>query len=234
MSEISDRIALIREKIAQAAGKSGRNADDVRLLAVSKTFPAADILDAFQNAGQLCFGENKVQELDSKVPVLPAGIEWHLIGHLQSNKAVKAAALAHWIHSVDSEKLIRKLNDAAAKNGKHIKILLEVNMSGEESKSGIRGEDEVFRLAEILSPLEFLEFKGFMTMAECDAGELKIRKTFAALRELRDRVENHFSLQLPELSMGMSGDFEYAIAEGATIVRVGSSIFGHRDYTINA
>ncbi len=232
MSEISNRIALIREQIANAAVRAGRQAGEVRLLAVSKTFPSSDILDAFQHAGQFCFGENKVQELEVKVPVLPGEIEWHLIGHLQSNKAAKAAALAHWIHSVDSEKLIRKLNDAAGKNNRNLKILLEVNLSGEESKTGIRGEEDVFRLAELLMISEHLEFKGFMTMAKQDAGELRIRKTFAALRELRNRVEKEFTLSLPELSMGMSGDFEYAVAEGATIVRVGSSIFGHRDYTL--
>ena len=229
MSEICDRIEFIRGRIAAAAERAGRKPEEVRLLAVSKTFPVSAVQDALAS-GQIRFGENKVQELEIKVPALSSEIEWHLIGHLQSNKAAKAAALVQWIHSVDSEKLIRKLDAAAGTLNKRLNILLELNLSGEDSKTGIGSETEAFRLAELMLETKNLDFKGLMTMAAVGAEEQETRRTFAHLREIRNRMESSYAVKLPELSMGMSGDFEYAIEEGATIVRVGSSIFGHRTY----
>ena len=225
---IADNIMQIRAKIAEYAIASGRSADAVRLLAVSKTFPAADIAEARETANQFMFGENRVQELAEKAPVLPDDIQWHIIGHLQSNKAAKAAELAHWVHSVDSEKLLNKLQAGAEAANRTLNILLEVNWTGEESKSGIRGADEALRLAERTVSCKNLSLRGLMTMAEFDATEARLRETFSGVRELRDRMERELGLTLPELSMGMSGDFREAILEGATIVRIGTAIFGRR------
>ena len=225
---IADNITQIRAKIAEYAIASGRAADAVRLLAVSKTFPAADIAEARETASQFMFGENRVQELAEKAPVLPDDIQWHIIGHLQSNKAAKAAELAHWVHSVDSEKLLNKLQAGAEAANRTLNILLEVNWTGEESKSGIRGADEALRLAERTVSCKNLNLRGLMTMAEFDATEARLRETFSGVRELRDRMERELGLTLPELSMGMSGDFREAILEGATIVRIGTAIFGRR------
>lgn len=225
---IADNIMQIRAKIAEYAIASGRAADAVRLLAVSKTFPAADIAEARETASQFMFGENRVQELAEKAPVLPDDIQWHIIGHLQSNKAAKAAELAHWVHSVDSEKLLNKLQAGAEAAGRTLNILLEVNWTGEESKSGIHGADEALRLAEMAVSCKNLNLRGLMTMAEFDATEARLRETFSGVRELRDRMERELGLTLPELSMGMSGDFREAILEGATIVRIGTAIFGRR------
>ncbi len=175
------------------------------------------------------FGENRVQELAEKVPALPAEIEWHLIGHLQSNKAAKAAELADWIHSVDSEKLLLKLQAGAAAIQKQRNILLEYNWTNEEAKSGIRNEAELFALTEtVLKKCPNLKLKGLMTMAEADADEKRLRETFANIRAVRDKLSRHFGIALPELSMGMSGDYRPAIMEGATIVRIGTAIFGRR------
>lgn len=226
MTAIRENIEAVRASIAECEAAAGRAPGSVRLLAVSKTFPASDIADAFQNAGQIMFGENRVQELAEKVPALPSGIEWHLIGHLQSNKAAKAAALASWIHSVDSAKLLAKLNEAAA--GRPLNILLEVNWTGEESKSGIRGTDSLFELAEAAAACPNLNLRGLMTMAESGASEKRLHETFAGVRELRDRLRKSLNLPLPELSMGMSADYRIAIAEGATIVRIGTAVFGRR------
>ena len=225
---IADNITQIRAKIAEYAIASGRSADAVRLLAVSKTFPAADIAEARETANQFMFGENRVQELAEKAPVLPDDIQWHIIGHLQSNKAAKAAELAHWVHSVDSEKLLNKLQAGAEAANRTLNILLEVNWTGEESKSGIREADEALRLAERTVSCKNLSLRGLMTMAEFDATEARLRETFSGVRELRDRMERELGLTLPELSMGMSGDFREAILEGATIVRIGTAIFGRR------
>ena len=225
---IADNIMQIRAKIAEYAIASGRSADAVRLLAVSKTFPAADIAEARETASQFMFGENRVQELAEKAPVLPDDIQWHIIGHLQSNKAAKAAELAHWVHSVDSEKLLNKLQAGAEAAGRTLNILLEVNWTGEESKSGIHGADEALRLAEMAVSCKNLNLRGLMTMAEFDATEARLRETFSGVRELRDRMERELGVTLPELSMGMSGDFREAILEGATIVRIGTAIFGRR------
>jgi len=230
MAVLVENYQRVLESVRQAALDAGRTPDSVRLLAVSKTFPPEDIRTVFE-AGQLCFGENKVQELQSKVPVLPPEIEWHLIGHLQSNKAAKAVEYASWIHSVDSVHLAQKIAGAAERLNKKVKILLEVNISGEESKFGLHSFEDTAPVAEMLLTASNLELCGLMTMAEPGVSEARLRSTFAGLRELRDRLETEFRIRLPELSMGMTSDFREAILEGSTMVRIGTAIFGGRDYT---
>lgn len=230
MSKLSEQLANVLNAVRETAAAAGRERGEVKLLAVSKTFPASDVMEAYQ-AGQKEFGENRVQELEQKVPVLPKDIVWHLIGHLQSNKAAKAAELADWVHSVDSVKLVNKLSDAAQKAGKTLKILLEVNVSGEESKYGIRSGEELFQVAEAAVSAPAIEWKGLMTMAPAGADGEELKAVFSGLRKMRDELEEKFKIKLPELSMGMSGDYPAAIAEGSTIVRIGTAIFGGRDYS---
>ena len=227
MSAVGKNLNEIRAEIADAARNAGRAPESVRLLAVSKTFPAEDVKSAY-DAGQLMFGDNRVQELEAKAPVLPQDIEWHLIGHLQSNKAAKAVEYASWIHSVDSGKLLSLIGKAAEKHHKTVNILLEVNISGEESKFGLRDAAEILEMAKAAQDMPFIRLRGLMTMAELDADETRLHETFAGLRAMRGRLEKELHITLPELSMGMSSDFPEAIAEGATIVRIGTAIFGRR------
>lgn len=231
MTELQEKLAEVRANIAETAKNAGRDATSVRLLAVSKTFPADDVLEALA-AGQIEFGENRVQELETKVPVCGPETVWHLIGHLQTNKAEKAVGLAEYIHSVDSVKLLNRINAAAEKHGKRQKLLLEVNVSGEESKYGLSGYDAVRETAEHALSLANVQLLGLMTMAPLDAPDSVLHATFGGLREFRDRLEREFSIRLPELSMGMSHDYPIAIAEGATIVRIGTAIFGGRNYNV--
>jgi pyridoxal phosphate enzyme (YggS family) len=229
MSRLTDNLQAVRRRLDAACAAAKRPASAVRLLAVSKTFPAADAGELFA-AGQPCFGENKVQELEAKAPVLPAAIEWHLIGHLQHNKVRAALQYAAWIHSVDSADLLARIERIAAETGAHPKLLLEVNVSGEESKFGLRPE-EVLPVLRTLPPDAPAPVVGLMTMAPFNAPPETLHQVFAGLRTLRDQCAAATGLPLPELSMGMSGDFEIAVAEGSTIVRVGTAIFGHRDYS---
>ena len=231
MTELQEKLAEVRANIADAAKTAGRDAGSVRLLAVSKTFPAADVLEALA-AGQFEIGENRVQELETKVPVCGPETVWHLIGHLQSNKAEKAVGLAEYIHSIDSVKLLDRINAAAEKRGKRQKLLLEVNVSGEESKFGLSDYDALRKTAEHALGLANVQLLGLMTMAPLDADDAVLHATFSGLREFRDRLEREFSVRLPELSMGMSHDYSVAIAEGATIVRIGTAIFGGRNYGV--
>jgi pyridoxal phosphate enzyme (YggS family) len=230
MDHIKEQIAEIRASIEDAAKAAGRKPEDVKLVAVSKTFPAEAVTAAY-NEGQRIFGENKVQELEIKCPILPDDIEWHLIGHLQGNKALKAINLASWIHSVDSIKLVKRIDRLAEENKVKPNILLELNVSGEDSKFGLTDERATMDLAAIAVESQNVNFKGLMTMAPFGADESELRSVFSSLRKLRDRMENEFSIKLPELSMGMSSDFKIAIEEGATFVRIGTAIFGKRSYT---
>lgn len=225
MSEIEIGLKNVRERMAKALERAGRANDSARLIAVSKTFPVEDINTAY-GFGQRVFGENRVQELSEKAPKLPLDCEWHLIGHLQQNKVRAALEHSSWIHSIDSLSLLKRVETIAKETGRSPKLLLEVNISGEESKFGLKPAEVAGVLDSCRTPL----CVGLMTVAPFEASETELHKIFAGLRELRDDVEKQSGLALPELSMGMSGDFEIALAEGATMVRVGSAIFGHRTY----
>ena len=226
MPQIAENLAAIRERVRAAAVQSGRSPDAVKLLAVSKTFPPEAVAEAYA-AGQGRFGENRVQELAAKAPALPKAIEWHQIGHLQANKVRGALEFASWIHAVDSLSLLRRIERLAAEMAVHPKLLLEVNVSGEESKFGLRPQDVSALLRELPQDAP-APGVGLMTMAPLDAPQELLHAVFGGLRRLRDQVQQEAGRALPELSMGMSGDFEVAIQEGSTIVRVGSAIFGHR------
>lgn len=224
---IAENLHLIRERIATAAARSGRAADEVRLVAVSKTFPAEAVREAYESANQTVFGENKVQEGIEKVPALPADLEWHLIGHLQSNKIRKALPLFGWIETVDSFKRAEQIDRVAGELSLRPKILLQVNIGDDDAKSGYAPESVRAELGSLLA-LSHLEVRGLMTIPPLEEQAGATRRHFAALRELRDSLARESGAGLPDLSMGMSGDFEIAIEEGATLVRVGSSIFGAR------
>jgi pyridoxal phosphate enzyme (YggS family) len=230
---IAQNAAEVRERIATAARRAGRNPEEVTLMAVSKTFPAERIREAY-DAGLRVFGENRVQEFTGKAAALRDlhEAEWHMIGHLQSNKAAQAAETFAAIDSLDSLKLAEKLNASAEKLGKKLGVLIEINVGGETAKSGVSPDSK--ELEELLAgapKFEQLEFRGLMTIppfAE-DAGEA--RPYFRQLRALRDQMaaRHRPAIRMDVLSMGMSHDFEIAIEEGSTCVRVGTAIFGHRE-----
>jgi pyridoxal phosphate enzyme (YggS family) len=217
----------VREAIARAAGRAGRRPEEITLVAVSKTFPAEAIRAAF-DAGLRHFGENRVQEWESKqLLVEDLGAIWHLIGHLQSNKARRAAIRFHRVDSVDSLPLAQKLDAAATAEGKRLHILIEVHLGDETTKSGV-AEMELPALAESLVALPNLELQGLMTIPPFFEDVNRGRSYFRKLRELREGLESRLGRRLPVLSMGMSHDFEIAIEEGATEIRVGSALFGAR------
>jgi pyridoxal phosphate enzyme (YggS family) len=221
---IRDNLEAVEARIAAACRKAGRSRDEVKLVAVSKTKPAEAVLEA-AGAGQILFGENKVQEAQSKIPLCPGHFQWHLIGHLQSNKArVAASGLFRMIHSVDSEKLLRLLDEYAAVP---LPVLIQVNVSGEGSKEGCAPK-EAAALIEAANQCSKVEVHGLMTIPPFTPDPEKARIHFSNLRKLRDRLQQETGTLLPELSMGMSHDFEIAIEEGSTFVRIGSSIFGER------
>lgn len=225
-SSISTNLATLLSDMAATARQAGRNEADVRLVAVSKTHPAADILEAAR-AGQVLFGESRVQEALPKAASLPPVLEWHFIGHLQANKVRKALPHFALFHSVDNLNLARDIARIAAETEQKARVLIEVNISGEVTKYGFSPtalEDSI----DSLLGLPQLEIAGLMTMAPYSENPELARPTFAALREFRDRLEARGGIVLPELSMGMSGDFRQAIHEGATLVRVGTAIFGSR------
>ena len=225
---IEKNLTLIISEIEKNSLAAKRVVNSVKLLAVSKNFPVEDIKKAYE-AGQRLFGENKIQELESKAPKLPQDIQWHLIGHLQSNKVAKAVELAEYIHSVDSEKLLVRIDRIAFEKNKKQKILLEVNVSDEESKFGLN-ICNIDSCTESALKCKNIELLGFMTMAPFEAEESELCRIFSALKSKRDELELKYNIKLPELSMGMSGDFKQAIACGSTLVRVGTAIFGNRNY----
>jgi len=233
MSVIGKNIERVRGKIADAAGKSGRSLSDVRLMAVTKTVDDERIMEAIE-VGVDIIGENYVQEAKRKIEKMGKNVEWHLIGRLQTNKAKYAVRLFDMIHSVDRSGVAVELDKRAKLAGNLMKILVEVNLSGEESKSGASREGAIDLIREV-SLLENLSIKGLMTMPPWFDEPEDARPYFAALRELRDRVaeKNINGVHMDELSMGMTGDYAVAVEEGATIVRVGRAIFGERDYTMN-
>jgi len=228
-NSVRENLLRIQERIAGAAARAGRNADEITLIGVSKTHPASAIREAFE-AGVRHFGENRVQEWEGK----RAGTEelaatWHLIGHLQSNKAVRAAKLFHSIDSVDDLALAQRLDRARVEAGTPGKprVLIEVRVAPEETKSGV-GTQELPELAEKIASLPRLELAGLMCIPPFLEQSEKVRSYFRRLRELRDDLGKTLGLALPVLSMGMSHDFEVAIEEGATEVRVGTALFGTR------
>jgi pyridoxal phosphate enzyme (YggS family) len=232
MTALAENLAQIEDAIASACRRAGRLRGEVELMAVSKTFPAEAIIEAAA-LGLTLFGENRVQEFAAKSANLnpkPPGTKYHLIGHLQSNKAARAVELFDAIDSVDSLRLAERLNEAAGKLGKRLPILIEVKLSPEETKAGLDPDSpDASALLERLPDLANLDPQGLMTIAPWGVAEDITRACFRSLRTLRDRwAATHPALNLPVLSMGMSGDFELAIAEGATRVRIGTALFGKR------
>jgi len=227
MNQINRNLEETKRRIQEAALSAGRDSAGVRLVAVTKTVTLDRLKEAVA-AGHTLFGENYVQEAKRKIAALGPGLTWHFIGHLQSNKAKAAVEVFDLIHSVDRLSLARSLEQAAARLGKVQNILLQVNLAGEESKSGSAPEDVQDLLREI-SKMPHLKVLGLMTMPPWLPAE-EVRPYFRALRELRDRLRDIqvVDRDLPELSMGMTGDFEVAVQEGATLVRIGTAIFGHR------
>jgi len=223
---IKEQLIKVREEIALTAEQAGMEPDSVKLLAVSKTFPAEAIVAAYE-AGQRLFGENRVQELNSKASELPDDIKWHLIGHLQNNKVSNALEYVSMIHSVDSKKLLDRINRIAGEKKLTVNLLFEVNISGENSKFGM-ADRIAEELAEYSFTLDNVQLKGLMTMAPFGAEEYELRNIFSSLRILKEKIENNNAVTLPELSMGMSSDFREAVKEGATLVRIGTAIFGKR------
>ena len=227
MRDLNEILEGVRGKIAAACERAGRDPASVEIVAVTKTHGAEVVKEAW-DAGLTIVGENKVQEAAWKKPASVSGPSWHLIGHLQGNKVRHALELFDFIHSVDSAKLLARINAVAEETGAAPHVLFEVNVSGEKSKTGMPpGEvDEAVRLLQSECPRVTLE--GFMTMAPFSENKEDARPYFKALRELRDATEQKFGIGLPRLSMGMSGDYEVAVEEGATWVRLGTILFGER------
>ena len=223
---IADNLEAVRERIATACARAGRPLESVRLLAVSKTY-GPEAVGAAAAAGQTRFGENRVQEAAAKIPACPGHLQWHLIGHLQSNKAAQAAQLFDWIHSVDSLKLLEALDRHAGEAGRRLEVMVQVNVSGERSKSGL-APGEVPAVLAAGSRLPHVQIRGLMTIPPLAEDPEKSRMFFRELRERRDGWAAQTGLDLAELSMGMTHDLEVAIEEGATFVRVGTGIFGAR------
>jgi pyridoxal phosphate enzyme (YggS family) len=229
MASIGENVARVKERIAAACRRSGRRPEDVRLVAISKTVAPECIREAY-DAGLREFGENRVQEAKAKRPALAdLTVTWHLVGHLQTNKAKTARELFHWIHSVDSLRLAEKLAQAAPSGSERLPVLLEVNLGEEAGKSGVR-ESAVAQLAEQVARLETLDVRGLMVIPPFFDNVEQVRPYFRRLRALAKEIASRklANVSMQELSMGMSQDFEVAIEEGATLVRVGTAIFGPR------
>ncbi len=236
MSRVADNLARVRDRMAAACDRAGRPHDAVRLVAVSKRIPLPALVEAAA-AGHVLFGENRIQDALPRPDELGAALSaagvdapppaWHFIGHLQSNKARKAVGRFDLIHAVDSAKLARRLSDVAVEQGLRQAVLLEVNVTGEAQKHGL-APAEVPEAAALAAGLPGLDPRGLMCMARFGAPEAELRDTFAALRRLAEAARADTGRPLPELSMGMSDDFELAIEEGATLVRVGTAVFGPR------
>ncbi len=233
IEQLKARYDTIYERALKAAQKAQRDIDSFKIIAVSKTQTADYVADAV-SAGIKYFAENYVNELDDKQEILRnAGIivpEWHFIGHLQSNKVKYIAGFITMIHSVDSKKLADEINKRAEQNNRKINVLIQINTSGEESKSGIEPKDAP-ELAKSFLNLKNIELKGFMTIGTFTDDETIQRREFSLLRNTLETVNKVYGIELRELSMGMTGDYEVAIDEGATMVRIGTAIFGERHYT---
>ena len=226
MSSIGDNLNRVREQMSTAAAKSGRTSNDVELVAITKTHPADSVREAIE-AGQILFGESRIQEARVKIPELPSNCRWHFVGHLQKNKIRHALPLFEIFHGIDSLQLARDINRIAEEEGLYPRILLEVNVAGEGSKFGF-APDGLGQQMEGLLALPRLSIEGLMCIPPVAMESEDSRKFFVQVRELRDSLEEEFSLKLPQLSMGMTQDFLIGIEEGATLVRVGTAIFGDR------
>jgi pyridoxal phosphate enzyme (YggS family) len=229
---IAQNVAEIRRRIAASALRSSRDPEKITLMAVSKTFPPDSIREAY-HAGLRVFGENWVQEFSQKAGILAdlVDIEWHMIGHLQTNKAARASELFTAVDSVDSLRLAEKLNSSAQQVGKKLSAFIEINVGGEAAKSGISSEShELDEILQAAPNLQHLEFRGLMTIPPFFDDPQEARPYFRKLRELHDRTasRNLSNVSMEVISMGMSHDFEVAIEEGSTCVRIGTAIFGER------
>ena len=223
---MQERVNEVRERMARACERAGRDLDSVRLIAVSKTYPPERVCEAAA-CGLTVFGENRIYEAEAKIPACPGNVEWELIGHLQRNKAMRAVSLFQRIHAIDSLPLLKKINTCAQELGKTMPVCVQVNVSGESSKHGL-APDEVEGVLEQASGLLSVDVVGVMTIPPFAPDPEKARPHFRRLRELRDTWSAATGFELSELSMGMSGDLEVAIEEGATCIRVGTAIFGTR------
>ena len=223
---MQERVEGVRRRIAAACERAGRSSDSVRLVAVSKQQPPSRIREAAA-CGLRILGENRVQEAAAKIPECPSGIEWHMVGHLQRNKVAVAVRLFDMIHSVDSLRLLEAIEASAREQGKHLPVCLEVNVSGEGSKFGL-APDAVESVLQAAMQLDNVEVVGLMTMPPFTPDPEKARSHFQQLCSLRDTWAERCGLPLSELSMGMTLDFEVAIEEGATLIRVGTALFGER------
>ncbi|RYD18923.1 MAG: YggS family pyridoxal phosphate-dependent enzyme [Verrucomicrobiaceae bacterium] len=231
MSEVAGNLSEIKGRISSACLRSGRSRNSVELIAVSKTFPEDSVRDAFA-AGQLVYGESKLQEAEPKIAALPGALHWHFIGRVQRNKVRKLLQNFEVIHAIDSLRLASYVDGIAGELGLFPKVFLQVNIGGELSKGGF--EPDVLRgEIEGLMELKRLEILGLMCIPPAGPDAESSRPWFAALRVMRDSLQTEFGIGLPDLSMGMSGDYEVAVEEGATHVRVGSAIFGKRAYRVD-
>lgn len=226
---IAENIAVLREKVAGFCEKAGRNLSDIKIIAVSKNFEPADIIEAAR-AGITDFGENKAQELTSKTAVIQEKLNWHFIGHLQRNKVRFAVDNSDYIHSVDSLLIANEINKRAEKMNKKIKILLQVKTSDEESKSGITDVNELMDLAGYCKEFKYADLTGLMTIAPYTDDRSAIRESFRSLYNLKEKLRTA-GIDINELSMGMTHDYDIAIEEGATMLRIGTAIFGERIYS---
>lgn len=226
MEDIAVNLERVREQIAGAAAKAGRSIDEIELVAISKTHDAEKVREAYE-AGQSLFGESRIQEARAKIPELPSSLRWHFVGHLQKNKIRHALPLFELFHGIDDVDLARDMNRIAEEEGMHPRILLEVNVAGEGSKFGFRPE-KLRAEMELLLALPRLTVEGLMCIPPLAKEAETSRKYFVGLREFRDTLEKEFRVKLPQLSMGMTNDYQIAVEEGATLVRVGTAIFGER------
>jgi pyridoxal phosphate enzyme (YggS family) len=226
MASVAANLENVREQVAHAAAKACHAIDDIELVAITKTHPAEKVREAIE-AGQTLFGESRVQEARAKIPELPSNLRWHFVGHLQKNKIRHALPLFELFHGIDSLALAQEMNRIAADEGMHPRVLLEINVAGEGSKFGFSPNKLREQMEELLA-LQRLSILGLMTVPPlADTAEAS-RRYFVQLRELRDRLQTEFHVDLPQLSMGMTNDYSVAVEEGATLVRVGTAIFGER------
>ncbi len=224
MSDISNQLSDLKEKLPQGC----------TLVAVSKTKPSSDIMEAYE-AGHRDFGENKVQELAKKAEELPKDIQWHMIGHLQSNKVKYIASFIHLIHGVDSIKLLKEINKQGGKSDRVIDCLLQIHIANEETKFGLSEQELTDILnSEFLNELTHVRITGLMGMATNTEDEDQIRKEFQNLKNLFEKIKDsdHVNVHMGTLSMGMSGDYEIALEEGSNMIRIGSAIFGARNHLV--